>query len=180
MRRAELSDTDELIEFADDCFGKPYIFREEMVSFIQNDLNRLFVTKENGRIIGAILFLNDSKETIMEDMEVTEEDYERISGGKPILHHKFSIIRDEYRGQGLMTEMLSEAIKELEKEGIFGAIVTQGWIKQDEIPMEGIFKRMGYIQYKRQIRPWWKFSNRTCNICGGRCKCDAMVYYRPL
>ncbi len=180
MRRAEVKDTAELVEFAEDCFGEAYTFEPEMRSFIENDNNRLYVVDDEDRIQGAVLFLNDSKETIMEDMEVTSDDFDRISRGKPILHHKFSIIRDDLRGKGMMTDMLSRAISELETEGRYGAIFTQGWIKDGEIPMEGIFRRMGYSEYKRQIRPWWKFSDRTCNICGGRCKCDAMVYYRPL
>ena len=180
MRRAEVKDARELVEFCEDCFGEAYTFEPEMRSFIQNDQNRLFVLDDEKRIKGAVLFLNDSKESIMEDMEVSADDFDRISRGKPILHHKFSIIRDDLRGQGLMTEMLSEAISKLESEGRYGAIFTQGWIKQEQIPMEGIFKRMGYSEYKRQIRPWWKYEDRTCNICAGRCKCDAMVYYRPL
>lgn len=180
MRRANINDTEEIVRFSEDCFGEAYTFVPEMEGFINDENNRLFVEEENGRIIGAILFLNDDKKTITDEMDVTGDDFDRISQGKPILHHKFSIIRDEYRGRGLMTRMLSEAIGELEREGRYGAIFTQGWIKQDSIPMEGIFERMGYKRYKRQIRPWWKYADRTCNICGGRCKCDAMVYYRML
>ena len=180
MRRATVEDTEELVEFADGCFGRYYIFEPEMRSFISDDNNRFYVEQRDDRIIGAILFLNDSKEKIMEDMEVEADDFDRISKGKPVLHHKFSIIREEYRGQGLMSIMLSDAISRIEQEGRYGAIFTQGWIKEDQVPMEGIFIRNGYILYKRQIRPWWKYSDRTCNICGGRCKCDAAVYYRQL
>lgn len=180
MRRARIGDTEELVGFTEECFGEAYTFVPEMREFITNENNRLYVEEEDGRIIGAVLFLNDDRDKIMEDMDVRGDDFDRISGGKPILHHKFSIVRDDQRGRGLMTEMLDEAVKELESEGKYGALFTQGWIKQDTIPMENIFKRMGYKVYGRQIRPWWKYADRTCNICGGRCKCDAMVYYRIL
>ncbi|MBR4719182.1 MAG: GNAT family N-acetyltransferase [Lachnospiraceae bacterium] len=178
MRRAVIEDTEELVKFGEDCFGKPYIFEDEMRGFISDDNNRLFVEEDEGRIIGATLFLNDDKETIMEDMEVTGEDFDRLTAGRPVLHHKFCIVRDDCRGKGVMTKMLEESFSQLEKEGIYGAVFAQAWIKKGDIPIEGILKNMGYTTYKRQISPWYKFSDRVCSVCGGRCKCDAMVYYR--
>ena len=180
MRRAVENDTDELVRFGEDCFGKPYIFESEMRDFINDDSNRLFVVDEEGRIIGAALFIRDDKEKVMEDMEVTEEDFDRICEGKPVLHHKFSMVREDCRGRGIMTGLLSEAFSELEREGIYGAVFGQAWVKNGTIPMEGICTNMGYTPYKHQISPWWKFSDRECSVCKGRCKCDAMVYYRKL
>ena len=156
------------------------MFPDEMEAVILNDDNRLYVEEEGSRIIGAILFICEDKETIIKDMEVSEEDYDRISKGLPTLHHKFSIVREDSRGKGLMTRMLADAIDSLEQEKRYGAIFTQGWIRNEQVPMENIFVQNGYVCYKRQIRPWWKYSDRTCSICNGRCRCDAMVYYRSL
>ncbi len=180
IRKAVSSDTEEIVQFCEDCFGKDYTFIPEMRAFIEDDANRLFVIEEDGRIIAAVLYLKDDKQTVMEDMEVEEEDFDRISKGRPVLHHKFCIVREDCRGRGLMTKLMEDAVAELKREGIYGAVFGQAWIKQGEMPMENICARTGYQQYKRQIRPWWKYADRTCNICGGRCKCDAMVYYREL
>lgn len=180
MRRAVENDTDELVRFGEDCFGKPYIFESEMREFINNEANRLFVVEEDGRITGATLFIKDTKESVMEDMEVTEEDFDRLCDGKPVLHHKFCMVRDDCRGKGIMTGLLSEAFKALEREGIYGAVFGQAWVKNGDVPMEGICANMGYTLYKHQKSPWFKFSDRVCSVCGGRCKCDAMVYYRKL
>ncbi|MCR4655389.1 MAG: GNAT family N-acetyltransferase [Lachnospiraceae bacterium] len=180
MRRAVSSDTEEIVQFCEDCFGENYTFVPEMRGFIEDEENRLFVMEDDGRIIAAVLYLKDDKRSVMEDMEVEEADFDRISGGKPVLHHKFCIVRNDYRGRGLMTELMEKALAELERENVYGAVFGQAWIRQEEMPMENICARTGYHPYKRQISPWWKYADRTCNICKGRCKCDAMVYYRKL
>lgn len=180
MRRARPEDAKDITELTCFCFGDLYTTEEEIGRFIDDDRNRLFVLYDDKGLAGSILFLCESKADFMENMEVEPDDFDKISGGKGVLHHKFSVIRKDLRGRGLMTKMLDDALLMLKDEGIFGALFTQGWIKEGTIPMEGIFERAGYKQYKRQIRPWWKYYDRTCNICGGRCKCDAMVYYRPI
>ncbi|MCR5356624.1 MAG: hypothetical protein K6E63_04390 [Lachnospiraceae bacterium] len=180
MRRAVVEDAAAIEQLTCECFGDAYTSLEEVRGFIEDERNRLYVECDEKGLAGAILFLCESKDDFMENMEVKSEDYDKISGGKGVLHHKFSVIRDDLRGRGLMTKMLDDSLKDLKEEGVYGALFTQGWIKQDTIPMEGIFNRAGYVQYKRQIRPWWKYYDRTCNICGGRCKCDSMVYYREI
>lgn len=180
MRRAVTGDAEAIERLTCHCFGDAYTTQEEISGFIEDERNRLYVLYDDKGLAGSILFLCEPKESFMEDMEVEPDDYDRLSGGKPVLHHKFSVIRDDLRGRGLMTRMLDEALKDLEKEGKYGALFTQGWIKQETVPMEGIFDRAGYVKYKRQIRPWWKYKDRTCNICGGRCRCDSMVYYREI
>jgi len=180
MRSAIKSDASAITDLANLCFGDAYTSVSEVEGFIEDPENRLYIEEDEKGLAGAVLFLKDNKENLNEDMEVSAADFDRISEGKKVLHHKFSIIREDLRGQGIMTRMLDDAIDHAAKEGVYGAIFTQGWIKQGEIPMENIFYRAGYTVYKRQIKPWWKYADRTCNICGGRCKCDAMVYYRKL
>ncbi len=180
MRPAEQRDAKAVTELANLCFGDAYTSLEEMKGFIEDRENRLFIEEDEKGLAGAVLFLKDDKEGLFEDLDVTGDDFDRLSEGKKVLHHKFSIIREDLRGKGIMTRMLDDAIALVEDSGSYGVIFTQGWIKQGSIPMENIFKRAGYRVYKKQIRPWWKYNDRTCNICGGRCRCDAMVYYRKL
>ena len=180
MRKAEAKDAAAITELSNYCFGDAYTSEEEMRGFILDENNRVFLSEDEKGLTGAILFLNESKEELMENLDVAEEDYEGMRDGKKVLHHKFCIVREDQRGKGLMTEMLTEAVDSLKNEDIFGVIFIQTWIKLGEIPLAGVMDRVNYQKYKRQIRPWWRYADRTCNICNGRCKCDAMVYYRKL
>nr|WP_027870905.1 GNAT family N-acetyltransferase [[Eubacterium] cellulosolvens] len=180
MRTAKTEDAKAITELTCFCFGDAYTTEDEIQSFILNKENRLFVVCDDKGLAGAVLFLSEGRDSYLQDMEVNPQDFERIREGKAVLHHKFSVVREDRRGTGLMTLMLEEALRMLREEGIVGALFVQAWIKQGQIPMEGILERAGYRRYRRQIRPWWKYKDRTCNICGGRCKCDSMVYYKIL
>lgn len=180
MRRAQLEDARAIKDLTCSCFGDAYTTEDEIKSFIADDNNKLYVTFDDMGLAGTVLFLNEKKENLILDLEIEPQDYDRISGGKQVLHHKFSAVREDLRKRGIMTNMLREAVQILEEEGKCGGVFVQAWIKQGTIPLEESLYRAGYERYKRQIRPWWKYKDRTCNICGGRCKCDAMVYYRTI
>lgn len=180
MRRATRSDIPAIVSLTCDCFGENYTFDEEMQRFIDDERNRVYVEYDDKGLSGAFMLLAEDEDMISKSMEVKSDDYDRISQGKPCLHHKFSAVRTDRRQDGLMTAMIQEAIADLENEGKYGAIFGQAWIRNGEIPMAVVCDRAGYVQYKRQIRPWYGITDRYCNICKGRCKCDAMVYYRQL
>ena len=180
MRMARDEDAKAVTALTCLCFGDAYTTEEEISGFISFDENRLYVQYDEQGLAGAILFLAEDRQTMIDNLSIDPADYDRIRKDLRTLHHKFSVVRGDLRGRGLMTLMLEEALEEIRKEGRYGAIFVQAWIKQDVIPMERIFQRAGYVPYRRQIRPWWKYENRSCNICGGRCKCDAMVYYRTV
>jgi GNAT superfamily N-acetyltransferase len=181
MRRAIKEDASALTKMTCDTFGDSYMSFKEMEDIITDPLSRSYVEEDEGGIAGVVLFIRESKADFMENMEVDGDDYDRISSGKYVLHLKTCMIRENLRGRGLMTSMFHEAIDMVRKDGIYGAIFTQGWIRPDEtVPMHGIFEGEGYIKYKRQHQPWYKYADRSCVLCGGRCKCDAMVYYLPL
>ncbi|MBQ6319346.1 MAG: GNAT family N-acetyltransferase [Lachnospiraceae bacterium] len=180
MRRATRADIPAIVSLTCECFGENYTFDEEMQGFIDDERNRVYVEYDDKGLCGAFMMLAEDKDSISESMEVTSDDYDRLSRGKPCLHHKFCVVREDRRKDGLMTAMLQEAIPDLENEGIYGAIFAQTWILNNEIPMARVCDRIGYKQYKRQFRPWYGITDRYCNICKGRCKCDAMVYYRQL
>ncbi|MCR5397975.1 MAG: hypothetical protein K6E68_00405 [Lachnospiraceae bacterium] len=183
MRRAKVEDAAAIDKMTVECFGDSYLSVKEITDYILDDWNRLYVEEDEKGLAGAILFLREDKSLFLEDMEIDSDDYDRLSRGKAVLHHKFSVIRQDLRGSGMMTRMLNDALKEAEDDGKYGVLFTQGWIQPDgTVPMEGIFDRAGYVKYKRQKSPWYKpkFFDKTCVLCGGRCKCDAMVYYREL
>lgn len=180
MRRATRADIPAIVSLTCECFGRGYTSNEQMREFIDDERNRVYVEYDDKGLCGASMMLIEDKDKISEDMEVTSEDYDRLSRGKPCLHHKFCVVRNDRRKDGLMTAVLQEALAELENEGIYGAIFAQTWIVNDEIPMARVCDRIGYKQYKRQYRPWYKITDGYCIVCKGRCKCDAMVYYRQL
>ena len=170
MRRATKQDAVKIVKMTCDIFGDAYMSVREVEDIIADPLDRLYIEDDEKGIAGAILFIREDKDSFMEDMEVDSDDYDRISRGRNVVHHKFSVIREDLRGRGLMTKMLLDAISELEKDDDYGALFTQGWIQPgDIIPMQGIFERAGYIKYKRQISPWYKYYDKASVLCGGRC-----------
>jgi GNAT superfamily N-acetyltransferase len=180
MRAAQNKDANAITELTCICFGDAYTSEDEIRTFIADDRNHLYVACDENGLAAAILFLYESRSALEENLDVTGADYDRIGGGRSVLHYKFSVVREDVRGRGLMTGMLQQLLELLREDERYGALFVQAWIKQGEIPLEGILRRNEFKVYRKQIRPWWKYHDRSCNICGGRCKCDAMVYYRKL
>ena len=181
MRRAVYEDAEKLTALTEATFGVRYTFVWEVQEFLQNPDNLIFVEERDGQLAAAICYLQEPKEKIMEDMAISEADYDRIAGDKPALHYKYIAVDEAYQKQGIGDYLSRETLRLIDEEKRFGAIFTMFWVKDEhDMPMEHFAQRFSYQPLHYLKSPWWKYADRTCSLCGGRCKCDAYIYYRTI
>lgn len=179
MRRAKIGDAKEMHALLEYTFGENYLYLHEVEEMIQNSRNLICVEERDGRIVAAILYLEVTKEQIMADMGVSDEDIERLSRGKRILHHKCSAVSEDYQRMGIGRRMFLDTLHILDEKGEAGVVFSLFWIKDSgEIPLKRLGESVGFAPLHFLPRPWWKYADRSCNVCGGRCSCNGYVYYR--
>ena len=173
MRRATPADAEKVKALADKAFGDPYIFLPEVTAYLEDPDNLCYLEEEEGRLLAAILYHRESPGDIMENMGISKETYERIAGGKPCLHYRFIVVEEEAQHRGLAEKLMSTTLRILDREQKFGAVFTMFWIKDGtEMPMKSLAEQFSYRPLHYLKQPWYKYKDRNCHLCGGRCRCD--------
>lgn len=62
----------------------------------------------------------------------------------------------------------------------YGSIFGSAWVYDGKIPMSHLFDHFGFRQLYGRKLLWYHEENYRCVVCGGRCRCDAMIYYKKL
>ena len=181
MRRAVVADAGAVKALADKTFGDPYIFLPEVQAYLEDPDDLCYLEEENGQLLAAILYHKESAEDIMENMGIPKRIYERIAGTRPCLHYRFIAVDEAAQHRGIAEKLMRETLRIIDREEKFGTIFTMFWVKEgEEIPMKALAKKFSYEPLHYLKRPWYKYADRACHLCGGRCKCDAFVYYRKV
>ena len=185
IRRAWEKDLYAVKELADLLFGDPYISLDEYRRFTASGY--LFVDEERGALAAAALFYPVSAEELLEEMDVSHEEKERLCRGKEALHFRFLAVHPDRVGQGRGFALLTESLRKIKEDGGFGAAFSQFWVRRgtpegEKQPMEYLGEKAGFRFLHEQKEPWFKekYSHCICSVCGGMCRCNARVYVKEL
>lgn len=88
-------------------------------------------------------------------------------------------IDERFRGLGLSESLIAFALERLaalSAELVLGAC----WKKGEAIPMDRTLRSLGFCYLADAPRLWYDIPALICPHCGGRCRCDAAVYYKIL
>ncbi|MGN1231726.1 MAG: hypothetical protein ACI4TP_07480, partial [Anaerotignum sp.] len=89
-------------------------------------------------------------------------------------------VSEEYRQHGL-SQILVEAylqwlISRTEADIAFGVF----WKPNGKAPMAPILQKFGFYHLIDSKNVWYGNEELVCPVCGGRCSCDAAIYYKIL
>ena len=183
IRRARESEYEEIKLWSDHFFGAPYLSLEEFRKYAKEPDGFLFVCEAEGEIASAALCFAEDKETLMDDMSVTEEEWRKICGKKQGGRLKFAWTKEAYQDRGYSFETVQTMLSEVKKQGTIGVLFTQLWLpKNGDVPYESTAKKLGFFRLKYQKEPWYKekYAHCRCILCRGMCRCDAEVYVKEL
>ncbi len=77
MRIAVAGDAKAVAALTCRCFGDAYTTEEEISGFISCDENRLYVQYDEQGLAGAILFLEEDRQKMTENLSIAPADYDR-------------------------------------------------------------------------------------------------------
>jgi len=133
----------------------------------------------DGKFAGYSSMMPVTREEVIQLMAVEPEDVDRISGGRPILYYKSTVVPFEYEGRGHFQALAKVAMDTGRAQG-YSCMFSTAWTYNGYTPLARPFQRLGFQYLYRRSMLWYDDEGYTCIICKGRCKCDAEVYYKTL
>lgn len=179
--------TQELLEqtvaLCDRCVGKNLYTKAELTQAMEGKERQLFllVTPEKKVAAYAYFRLTD----IAEAERLTKQALRQFEEKGFKEHSLLGLIQsigvcEEYRHQGLSKKLVEIALQWLlentEADIAFGIL----WKPYGKAPMEAVIKKCGFSYLTDSQNVWYDNENLVCPVCGGRCSCDAAIYYKLL
>ncbi len=178
IRPLQSSDYDIIFELCQKRFGEGYLEKKEFESWLKFPEYAL-AAEYGGSFAGFLCYMPSTVNDIAEYMKITPEYINNVSGGKDVVHFKTAILYPEYEGKGIIHSMAALAQERLKKYG-YGAIFGPAWKYGDCIPMKKPLLRLGFSEVCERENIWYDMENYTCVICGGRCRCTAVIFQKKL
>ncbi len=169
---------DAIQKLCDLRYGTGYIDKSTYEKWLEHP-ELMSIALIEGEFAGFSVFIPAGIEELMSHMDMPREDVTHIVGDRPALIYKSAAVPFQFEKQGVMQQLLGSALKELPRLG-YGSIFGSAWMYDGRIPMSRLFDLFGFHQLYRRRMLWYYDENYHCVVCGGRCKCDAMIYYKQL
>lgn len=121
-RLAKLADFDQVLEIENSCFKEPYKEEDLKYEFTKNPVNKIIVAVDEEKVIGFIDFLiTFNSSTIMQ-----------------------IAVKDEYRRQGIATQLLEEMTKSFPKEidDVVETITLE--VRESNVGAKKLYESVGY------------------------------------
>ncbi|RKX17147.1 MAG: hypothetical protein DRP35_11435 [Candidatus Zixiibacteriota bacterium] len=172
-------DFDDLLIIADELFGRSYLSKPELQSYIDDNTKIGIVAKINDKIIGFQLMQTSNLDGIMSFVLKEQQWFkEQFSNYSSIGILKTLAVKNEFKNQGIGTLLTTKSIEILKKKS--DCILSICWDKENDASVSNILEKYGMKQI-RKISEFWKEDslerNYTCKICGAPpCTCNAIIY----
>lgn len=121
-RLAKLADFDQVLEIENSCFKEPYKEEDLKYEFTKNPVNKIIVAVDEEKVIGFIDFLiTFNSSTIMQ-----------------------IAVKDEYRRQGIATQLLEEMTKSFPNEidDVVETITLE--VRESNVGAKKLYESVGY------------------------------------
>lgn len=165
-------------QLCDERYGTGYIDKNTYERWMEHpELMRVALIE--GEFAGFSVFVPASIQELMAHMDMPREDVERIAGDRPALIYKSAAVPVRFGKRGVMRLLLGRALEDAARLG-YGSVFGSAWVYGGKIPMSHLFDHFGFRQLYGRKMLWYHEENYRCVVCGGRCRCDAMIYYKQL
>lgn len=178
IRQGWEEDFAHILPLCDERYGRGYINRQGFDHWMEHP-SLLKVAESEGAFAGFAVMVPASYLEISKKMGMPAQDVERIAGGRPALIYKSAAVPLRFERCGIMHAMAQAGLDTARAEG-YGSLFGSAWIYNGKIPISGTFKTFDFRPlYKRQML-WYDDPEYHCVLCKGRCRCEAMIYYKTL
>lgn len=182
LRPLELADVEKALALCDACVGKNLYTKEEIEESIDSKERFFYLLEtETGNCAGYIYFYVTEKDSIADYAKLDTKLFDFVCPDteKKVGKIQSIGIMEEYRGSHFAGKLLRFALEKLKNTGIATAFIVC-WKKGQVVPLESALKECSFEFLSVAHKVWYDYTELQCPYCGGRCKCDAKVYYKKL
>ncbi len=159
-------------------FGKGYMNREEFDQWLKYP-EFFLAAEQDGAFCGFVCYFPEEAEDLAKYMRLPRDYVELVSGGKPVIHCKTAVLFPEYEHSGIMHNLVERATDNAKAMG-FGAAFAPAWKYKNHVPVRKLLNRLGFEELVEKENIWYDMENYECIICGGRCRCSAVIFQKTL
>lgn len=168
----------QMLELCEECFGSGYLSYPHFCEMIK--MEAPFKMALTGKeLIGYSVFETTDAEEVAAQYQIDLEGVKEIAGAEKIFRYKSAAVKKAFHGKGVAGNLLEECIQKA-RELDCGSVFVAGWKYNGRVPMHNIFIRNGFVEVGLRKNLWYGEEDYTCIICGGRCKCEGIIYYLKL
>jgi len=179
MKEAELTQAQAL---CDRCVGKNLYSRQDLERALQDPDHFFCLLKtQTGETAGYVYWLIETASDLAEctGLEISRLPGTGCNSSAPIGKIQSVGLESSYWGWGLAPQMISCGLEGLKRCGIQTAFVVC-WKKGNHVPLHKAVSQCGFVHLATAERIWYNHPNLVCPHCGGRCECDAEIYFKDL
>lgn len=159
-------------------FGSGYVDEADYTQWMEHpDLIQVVLVE--GDFAGVAVLRPASAEVIAQKMGMTEAEVLDITGGKPALIYKCAALWPWYEKKGINHIVAADGLSRGEAGG-YSAVFSAAWMYNGKTPAQHVFQHLGFTPLYLRKMLWYNDEKYKCIVCGGRCTCDAMIYYKKL
>lgn len=170
---------DSALSMFDSCVGRGLYTRNDLYEILVKPLHYILILRDSdGTYAGYLCFMiSDAAETA-EDIKIEPDRITALSGkSSPVTACLRSIgLMPPYRGRHLANSVTHQLIHMLNISG-YDILLGAFWKVGDIYPIHKVVDSFGF-RFDGIIRhPWSDVKTLYCPVCGGRCMCDAGLFY---
>jgi len=162
---------------ANSAFGEGYLTEARCLEMARADGDFLVAAGEGGEVAGFICFLYRSAREVEEAMRL--EPGAIAMNGEPVCHAKTMAVSPELKRTGLADALFAQCL-ELSIQAGMRSAWGAAWNAGGRVPMRRIFEKHGFSVYGEREMLWYEDNGYRCVVCGGPCRCPAVIYYKIL
>lgn len=173
IRPLEVSDFEILSKIADERLGTGYFDHDDFVFRTEYpELN--LVAVDDGQPVALISMTPEAPESLAEAVRMDPDALVKDAGGRPVIHFRTALCDAAHDGQGLTGALLESVINNARELG-YGAIISPTWKYCGKAPAEKLQTNLGFRPIGERHMLWYDQKGYSCVICGGPCRCDAIL-----
>jgi predicted GNAT superfamily acetyltransferase len=168
-----------IVELANESFGSGYMSLASICEVFDPN-TFLFVAEESGGLCGYCLCVLVNFDSVAEHMKLPPDisaRYRETAG--QVCYIKSMAVTVGCRGTPLARELFAATFSDIIKHGANSAIGS-AWKIGDKVPMHRIFTDYDLTPIAELSDIWYDDEDYVCTVCNGRCRCQAVIYYKSL
>ena len=182
LRPLKLEELDQAIALCDQCVGDNLYSHAELAETLE-DPDRFFYVfaTEQGELAGYIYFYVTDRERVAKEAKLDPALLEPLTADPNARVGKIQSVgvAEEYRRQGMAIALTSLAVEKLSQLGL-DIVYIFCWKIGERVPLAKTLAHSHFRFLTIAKRIWYDHPDLYCPCCGGRCTCDAAVYYKLL
>ena len=174
---------DQTVKLCADCVGENLYSKDILLNILDSSNHWFYLLMtDEGEIAAYTYFYLMTLEQATAFCKLSQQQMSVFpSQSNFMIAHLQAIgIQNNWRGQRLSEKIVAFFFEKMQSRQEVASALGVCWKPDGIAPMEKTLQNMGFNYLGEAHRVWYDYENLICPYCNGRCKCDAVVYYKSI